>query len=52
MNEGLVEADRDLEDILTLQRASRAPTSDGSVAVAPAYRAAPDDWAIIAWRWR
>lgn len=30
---GLVESDRDLEGILTLQRASRAPTPDGFVTV-------------------
>lgn len=33
MNVGLVEADRDLEGILALQRASRAPTKDGFVTV-------------------
>lgn len=31
MQTGLVTSDRDLEDILTLQRASRAPTADGFV---------------------
>src|SRR5262245_52215066 len=30
---GLVESDRDLEGVLTLQRASRAPTQDGFVTV-------------------
>ena len=33
MNVGLAESDRDLEGILALQRASRAPTKDGFVTV-------------------
>jgi hypothetical protein len=33
MNVGLVESERDLEGILALQRASRAPTKDGFVTV-------------------
>ena len=33
MNVGLTESDRDLEGILALQRASRAPTKDGFVTV-------------------